>query len=307
VRSPVWRQRFRQDEETVHCVGQAEGRSAPERHPRSREAEQAADGGPDNEPNTERRADEAVRFRARLGRRHVRDVGERRRHARRRDARQDASDEQPRERRRQRHDDVVEAETGIREQDHRAPAEPIGERSQNRRCDELNRRPCSAEPCEGCRGQRRVAAAERLDEQRQHRDDHAQREHVEQHRDEDEGDGGAAGAWVPELAVIVRLSNLALFSTHAHVTVDPEAARPCSWTILLRFVRFVNKIEAEVALSALEAAGIRAFIQRDDCGGIRPSLWVGGIRLVVRREDIDLATEILDSHATIRWRGQFPM
>ena len=61
---------------------------------------------------------------------------------------------------------------------------------------------------------------------------------------------------------------------------------------------FVNKIEAEVALSALEAAGIRAFIQRDDCGGIR---------LVVRREDIDLATEILDSHATIRWRGQFPM
>ena len=70
---------------------------------------------------------------------------------------------------------------------------------------------------------------------------------------------------------------------------------------------FVNKIEAEVALSALEAAGIRAVIQRDDCGGIRPSLWVGGIRLVVRREDIDLATEILDSHATIRWRGQFPM
>lgn len=70
---------------------------------------------------------------------------------------------------------------------------------------------------------------------------------------------------------------------------------------------FVNKIEAEVALSALEAAGIRAFIQRDDCGGIRPSLWVGGIRLVVRRDDLDSAAEILDSHATIRWRDQFPM
>jgi len=57
---------------------------------------------------------------------------------------------------------------------------------------------------------------------------------------------------------------------------------------------FLNRIEADLALSALEAAGIEAALSRDDCGGVRPSLWLSGVDLLVRPEDFRRATEILD-------------
>jgi hypothetical protein len=57
---------------------------------------------------------------------------------------------------------------------------------------------------------------------------------------------------------------------------------------------FLNHIEADLAKSALEAAGIDAMILSDDCGGVRPHLWMGGIRLLVRDEDAQRALEILD-------------
>ena len=60
---------------------------------------------------------------------------------------------------------------------------------------------------------------------------------------------------------------------------------------------FVNSIEAEVAKTALEAVGIRALIHRDDCGGIRPSLWVTGIGILVHTDDLALAREILGTMA----------
>jgi hypothetical protein len=56
---------------------------------------------------------------------------------------------------------------------------------------------------------------------------------------------------------------------------------------------FLNHIEADLAKSALEAAGIDALILSDDCGGVRPHLWMGGIRLLVRDEDAQRALEIL--------------
>jgi hypothetical protein len=58
---------------------------------------------------------------------------------------------------------------------------------------------------------------------------------------------------------------------------------------------FLNNMEAELACSALEAAGIRALIRRDDCGGVRPSLWLSGIALVVRSEDAPDAIALLDT------------
>ena len=56
---------------------------------------------------------------------------------------------------------------------------------------------------------------------------------------------------------------------------------------------FVNNFDAELARAALEAAGIDAMIRADDCGGTRPHLWMGGVRLLVREVDVEAALEVL--------------
>ncbi len=57
---------------------------------------------------------------------------------------------------------------------------------------------------------------------------------------------------------------------------------------------FPNRIDAEIAQSALEAAGIESFVSADDAGGLRPNLWLSGVRLVVRDEDARRALEVLN-------------
>lgn len=57
---------------------------------------------------------------------------------------------------------------------------------------------------------------------------------------------------------------------------------------------FSNRIEAEIARGALEAAGIDASIQTDDAGGLRPDLAVrAGVHVVVRESDAAQAAEVL--------------
>jgi hypothetical protein len=56
---------------------------------------------------------------------------------------------------------------------------------------------------------------------------------------------------------------------------------------------FLNKIEAELAHGALEAAGIESVVAADDAGGTRPGLWMGGVRLMVRAEDVGRADAVL--------------
>ena len=58
---------------------------------------------------------------------------------------------------------------------------------------------------------------------------------------------------------------------------------------------FSNTIEAELAQGALQAAGIASLVSADDAGGLRPSLWLSGVRLLVRAEDARQAQEILGS------------
>jgi len=58
---------------------------------------------------------------------------------------------------------------------------------------------------------------------------------------------------------------------------------------------YINNFEAEIDKSTLEAAGLPSMIRSDDCGGLRPHLWMGGIQLLVRSEDVTRATEILDA------------
>lgn len=56
---------------------------------------------------------------------------------------------------------------------------------------------------------------------------------------------------------------------------------------------FLNRIDADLAQGALEAAGIDAMIAADDAEGNQPGLWMGGVRILVREEDAKEAGEIL--------------
>ena len=63
---------------------------------------------------------------------------------------------------------------------------------------------------------------------------------------------------------------------------------------------FSDRIEADLAASALEAAGIDSFVRADDVGGTRPHMWTTeGVELVVRAEDEAAAREILDTAARV--------
>ena len=61
---------------------------------------------------------------------------------------------------------------------------------------------------------------------------------------------------------------------------------------------FNSRQEAEMAKSALDAAGIEAMVVADDAGGTQPGLWEGrGVAVVVNSENERAAREILDSEA----------
>jgi hypothetical protein len=61
---------------------------------------------------------------------------------------------------------------------------------------------------------------------------------------------------------------------------------------------FSTHIEADLARSALEAAGLESMVAADDGGGTRPHMALtGGVRLLVRAEDAERAREVLDKPA----------
>jgi hypothetical protein len=58
---------------------------------------------------------------------------------------------------------------------------------------------------------------------------------------------------------------------------------------------FKSRTEAELAHSALEAAGIESMILADDAGGAQPGLWEGEpIKVLVRPENENEARAVLD-------------
>jgi putative signal transducing protein len=56
---------------------------------------------------------------------------------------------------------------------------------------------------------------------------------------------------------------------------------------------YLNRFDAELAHSALEAADIDSMIDADGSSGTQPGLWLGGVKLLVRAEDAEQAAEIL--------------
>lgn len=61
---------------------------------------------------------------------------------------------------------------------------------------------------------------------------------------------------------------------------------------------FSDRVEAELAQSALEAAGIESMVRSDDAGGLRPAMtFSNGAELIVRVADAERADEILRTAA----------
>jgi len=67
---------------------------------------------------------------------------------------------------------------------------------------------------------------------------------------------------------------------------------------------FNSRPEADVAKSALDAAGIESMVSGDDAGGTQPGFWESeGVRVLVRRDDEERAREILDLDAKVDERS----
>ena len=61
---------------------------------------------------------------------------------------------------------------------------------------------------------------------------------------------------------------------------------------------FSTHIEADLARSALEAAGIESMVAADDSGGMRPHMALtAGVRLLVHASDAERAEQVLDTPA----------
>ena len=62
---------------------------------------------------------------------------------------------------------------------------------------------------------------------------------------------------------------------------------------------FNTRPEADLAKSALEAAGIDAVVAADDAGGVQPGLWEGqGVAVLVDRDDEQDSREVLTADAS---------
>ena len=57
---------------------------------------------------------------------------------------------------------------------------------------------------------------------------------------------------------------------------------------------FSNEIEAGMSQQVLQESGVKAFVFKDDVGGMEPQLQLtGGVRLLVNRSDAERAHQIL--------------
>ena len=59
---------------------------------------------------------------------------------------------------------------------------------------------------------------------------------------------------------------------------------------------FSNEMDAAMAQQVLEDSGIKAFIFKDDAGGMEPQLQMtNGVRLITARSDAQRASDIIQS------------
>ena len=125
-------ERLGHDQQTEQEIDEGQPGAHHERQPQVRLAEQPAERRSGDEAETEGDADQAEVRRALLGRTDVGDVGAGRREGRAKHAGDDAAQHEPPDRRRQAEQDVVEAQPGQRQQNHRPPSEAVRQRAQDR-------------------------------------------------------------------------------------------------------------------------------------------------------------------------------
>src|SRR6266496_5675631 len=183
-------QRFGDEEVTVKPVRQTKSSGDPERQPNIDIAERTANAWAENKAEAKRHTDHAESGCTLLFRRHVGDVCHGCWNAGGGDARDNAAEKKPADRGRKRHDDVVEAETKIRQKNDRPPSELVGQHAQHWRKEELHQRTDCAENSVPLCGRIHIAAQEIENQLRQYRRNESERQHVEHDRDEDERDGG---------------------------------------------------------------------------------------------------------------------
>ncbi len=180
------RQGFRQHQQAVEPVEQAQGPRDPERQARIDLAEQAAQGRTQDEAEAEGRADHAEGPCPLFRRGDVGDVGVGGGIAGRGDPRHDAADEQPGQARGQGHHQIVHRQAEVGSQDDRPPPEPVRQGAQQRRADELNHREHGGEHPEPGRRAGGVAAQEALHQPRPDGADHPHRQDIQGHGHIDE-------------------------------------------------------------------------------------------------------------------------
>lgn len=56
---------------------------------------------------------------------------------------------------------------------------------------------------------------------------------------------------------------------------------------------YLTRVDADLACGALQAAGIPAMVSADDAAGLRPHLWMGGVRVLVPASELERAREVL--------------
>ena len=81
--------------------------------------------------------------------------------------------------------------------------------------------------------------------------------------------------------------------------VDPPPVSETDHPQLVVVRTYPSHVDADLARTALEAAGIDSMVESDDQGGQSPGLaFTRGIALLVKSEDLDAADEILEVDAT---------
>ena len=171
-------QRFGDEEVTVKPVRQTKSSGDPERQPNIDIAERTTNAWAENKAEAKRHTDHAESACTLLFRRHVGDVCHGCWNAGGGDARDNAAEKKPADRGRKRHDDIVEAETKIRQKNDRPPSELVGQHAQHWREEKLHQRKDGAEDAVPVCCRIHIAAQEVENQFWQHRRDQPKREHV---------------------------------------------------------------------------------------------------------------------------------
>jgi len=155
-------------------------------------AQYAAERRPEDESQAKGSPDQPEILRALLRRRDIGDIGIGGAETRAHDPGNDPRDEQPEQCRRKSHQHIGDGIAAERAEQYRSSAETVGQVSDNRSEDKLHRGIGKGQPAGIDRSPRQGTAGDIGDQLRQHGHDDAKAQHVDQHDQENEDQGGLA-------------------------------------------------------------------------------------------------------------------